>query len=249
MFNKELSKLSITLGICWRWMWSKKLSLCPRGIMWSEGNPPPTTKISWKYPKRKDICNICSDIFHIYFIFIWNTHCCPKHCWNRRSKIFRTQWGNPEDNPSPSTKISEISWKKKNTFLQCKIFYFKRQRHAHNIFEIVSVTNLYILNENLNSAGITCSGSTPRLQNVKQHIFQIDQKNPQNLATFLDQYVLHVLPTPENTARPYLSQALNTHLKYCQRHNGPEGWVHITRTQFTVHKSWTYYNFRISIKH
>ena len=28
-----------------------------------------------------------------------------------------------------------------------------------------------------------------------------------------------------------------------------EGWVHITRSQFTVHKSWTYYNFRISIKH
>ena len=37
--------------------------------------------------------------------------------------------------------------------------------------------------------------------------------------------------------------------KHCQRHNGPEGWVHITRSQFTVHKSWTYYNFRISIKH
>ena len=31
--------------------------------------------------------------------------------------------------------------------------------------------------------------------------------------------------------------------------NGPEGWVHITRSQFTVHKSWTYYNFRISIMH
>ena len=31
-----------------------------------------------------------------------------------------------------------------------------------------------------------------------------------------------------------------------QRHNGPEDWVHITRSQFTVHKSWTYYNFRIS---
>ena len=37
--------------------------------------------------------------------------------------------------------------------------------------------------------------------------------------------------------------------KHCQRHNGPEGWVHITRSQFTVHKSWTYYNFRISITH
>ena len=31
--------------------------------------------------------------------------------------------------------------------------------------------------------------------------------------------------------------------------NGPEGWVHITRSQLTVHKSWTYYNFRISIMH
>ena len=38
-------------------------------------------------------------------------------------------------------------------------------------------------------------------------------------------------------------------LKHCQRHNGPEGWVHITRSQFTVHKSWTYYNFWILIKH
>ena len=37
--------------------------------------------------------------------------------------------------------------------------------------------------------------------------------------------------------------------KHCQRHNGPEGWVHITRSQFTVHKSWTYHNIRISIKH
>ena len=36
--------------------------------------------------------------------------------------------------------------------------------------------------------------------------------------------------------------------KHCQRHNGPEGWVHITRPQYTVHKSWTYYNFRIKIK-
>ena len=35
--------------------------------------------------------------------------------------------------------------------------------------------------------------------------------------------------------------------KHCQRHNGPEGWVHITRSHFTVHKSWTYYN-RKSIK-
>ena len=37
--------------------------------------------------------------------------------------------------------------------------------------------------------------------------------------------------------------------KHCQRHNGPEGWVHTTRSHFTVHKFWAYYNFRISIKH
>ena len=37
--------------------------------------------------------------------------------------------------------------------------------------------------------------------------------------------------------------------KHCQRHNGPEGWVLITSLQFTVHKSWSKYNFRISIKH
>ena len=37
--------------------------------------------------------------------------------------------------------------------------------------------------------------------------------------------------------------------KHCQRHNGPEGWVHITRSQFTVHKSWTITisEFRLSI--
>ena len=38
-------------------------------------------------------------------------------------------------------------------------------------------------------------------------------------------------------------------LKHCQRHNGPEGWVHITRSQCTVHKTWTCYNFKISTKH
>ena len=38
-------------------------------------------------------------------------------------------------------------------------------------------------------------------------------------------------------------------IKHCHRHNGPEGWVHIARSKFTVHKSWTYYNFRTSIKH
>ena len=38
-------------------------------------------------------------------------------------------------------------------------------------------------------------------------------------------------------------------IKHCQRHNGPEGWVHITRSQLTVHKAWTYCNFIISIKH
>ena len=37
--------------------------------------------------------------------------------------------------------------------------------------------------------------------------------------------------------------------KHCQRHNGPEGWVHITTSQFTALKSWTSYNFIISIKH
>ena len=37
--------------------------------------------------------------------------------------------------------------------------------------------------------------------------------------------------------------------KHCQRHNGPESWVHITSSQFKVHKSWSNYNFRISIKH
>ena len=37
-------------------------------------------------------------------------------------------------------------------------------------------------------------------------------------------------------------------MKHCQRHNGPESWVHITRSQFTV-QSWIYYNFRISTEH
>ena len=37
--------------------------------------------------------------------------------------------------------------------------------------------------------------------------------------------------------------------KHCQRHNGPEGWVHITSLQLTVHKSWSNYNFRTLIKH
>ena len=45
------------------------------------------------------------------------------------------------------------------------------------------------------------------------------------------------------------NELIKKELKHCQRHNGPEGWVHITRSQFTVYKSWTYYNFRISIKH
>ena len=27
-----------------------------------------------------------------------------------------------------------------------------------------------------------------------------------------------------------------TYYKHCQRHNAPEGWVHITKSQFTVHK-------------
>ena len=35
--------------------------------------------------------------------------------------------------------------------------------------------------------------------------------------------------------------------KHCQRHNGPKGWVYITRSQCTVHKTWTYYNVIISI--
>ena len=42
---------------------------------------------------------------------------------------------------------------------------------------------------------------------------------------------------------------LRNNKKHCQRYNGPKGWVHITRSRFTVHKSWSYYNFRISIKH
>ena len=45
------------------------------------------------------------------------------------------------------------------------------------------------------------------------------------------------------------SNILREGVKHCERHNGPEGWVHITRSQFTVHKSWTYFNFRISIEY
>ena len=43
--------------------------------------------------------------------------------------------------------------------------------------------------------------------------------------------------------------------KHCQRHNGPEGWVHITRSQFTkldqitISESRLSINFKISIKH
>ena len=43
--------------------------------------------------------------------------------------------------------------------------------------------------------------------------------------------------------------------KHCQRHNGPEGWVHITRSQFTnlehiaISESWLSINFKISTKH
>ena len=46
--------------------------------------------------------------------------------------------------------------------------------------------------------------------------------------------------------------------KHCQRHNGPEGWVHITRSQYTVHRhiehitiseSRLSINFKISTKH
>ena len=60
---------------------------------------------------------------------------------------------------------------------------------------------------------------------------------------------------------PYLGAILFTHYlycKHCQRHNGPEGWVHITRSQYTVHRhieqitiseSRLSINFKISTKH
>ena len=47
----------------------------------------------------------------------------------------------------------------------------------------------------------------------------------------------------------FTETSLDDNYKHCQRHNGPEGWVHITNPQFAVHKSWICYNFRISIKH
>ena len=49
----------------------------------------------------------------------------------------------------------------------------------------------------------------------------------------------------------------NEEMKHCQRHNGPEGWVlvtkvtslgHITRS-WIFHKSWSNFIFRISTKH
>ena len=39
-------------------------------------------------------------------------------------------------------------------------------------------------------------------------------------------------------------------LKHCQRHNGPEGWVHITNLDQTpISESWLSINFKISTKH
>ena len=42
--------------------------------------------------------------------------------------------------------------------------------------------------------------------------------------------------------------------KYCQRHNGPEGWVHITSSntnldQISISESWLCINFKISTNH
>ena len=48
---------------------------------------------------------------------------------------------------------------------------------------------------------------------------------------------------------------LRNNKKHCQRHNGPEGWVHITRSQFTnldhitISESRLSINFKISTKH
>ena len=48
------------------------------------------------------------------------------------------------------------------------------------------------------------------------------------------------LPIPEDHYINLLYNYLDLQrTKHCQRHNGPEGWFHITRSQFTVHKSWT----------
>ena len=68
----------------------------------------------------------------------------------------------------------------------------------------------------MNSAGITCSGSTPRLQNVKQHIFQIDRKK-------IPKIWQHYL--------------INTYCTYCPDLKIPHGptwvrpWTHIKNLQ------------------
>ena len=43
-------------------------------------------------------------------------------------------------------------------------------------------------------------------------------------------------------------------LKHCQRHNGPEGWVHITQSctnldKISISESWLSINFKFSTKH
>ena len=46
----------------------------------------------------------------------------------------------------------------------------------------------------------------------------------------------------------------NRLMKHCQRHNGPEGWVHFSKVTYWVtrkfkHISWSNFIFRISTKH
>jgi len=41
---------------------------------------------------------------------------------------------------------------------------------------------------------------------------------------------------------------LNKNIAKGTRHNGPEGWVNITRSHLTVHKSLTYCNFKLNLK-
>ena len=48
-----------------------------------------------------------------------------------------------------------------------------------------------------------------------------------------------------------MCQATHIILKHCQRHNGPEGWVHLAKSNFlrSYHKSWSHFIFRIPAKH
>ena len=52
----------------------------------------------------------------------------------------------------------------------------------------------------------------------------------------------------------YTIVSKNRILKNCQRHNGPEGWVHLSKVTYRVprkfkHRSWSNFIFKISTKH